>query len=218
MLFLKETVTEKAKLTLKNTIRQYYNLILNSKYITYVLILAIGIGFKQSFNSISPFLLENKFHCSASLYGILLLLVGASYIVGAVMNIILLKFMSNRLNALIGSGLFGFLIVFLANSISIMTIGANMYMLIVPVYLGMFCWGFVFANCITKAMENSGTFAGISSAFMGFVLYTLSSLIGTIIAESNINTVLHISYTYIVIGIACISCFLLAVKKSKATS
>jgi hypothetical protein len=150
-----------------------------------------------AFNIIAPFLLLNTLHLSEIIYGKLLLIVGVSYLLGAMMNSQLLNRFSTHASILLG------LLLMTISGVGLLI--ACIFMMIQPILIillvciAIFGMGFIYPNCFAKALDISPE-KGYTSAFIGSAILIGVSLISSIVSHWNAEPLMCLAYTFIILS------------------
>lgn len=151
-------------------VRKYRRVLANPKYFFSVLSLMFAWSIIITFSLIGPFLFEEVLGFSARDYGLIALIVGAGFLLGNVINLILMKVLS--VEFWINFGLWGTIatsVVFLLLSIAGVF---NLYSVLIPAFVVVFFMGISFSHLYSAAL---GTLVGTGDAGIGM------GLLGTMI-------------------------------------
>ena len=189
--YVNESHSHRQPFSFKKMFTDYINTLKNGSFIAGILI-ASGVQIEQMlYPTVGPFLIENKLHQTAIIYGNTALIIGTSALLGTLTNrIFIKKFNSHTLMT------FGFIFIFLGillQTIFHFTGEMSVNTLIFPFILILFGNGFLFVNILTHCLKLFPYNVGVASA----ALICLSMLIaGTgllIISKFNINNLLSLA-------------------------
>jgi len=160
-------------------IKNYWTLLQDKTYISYVIIVVLGFSCQLLSLSLAPFIFQNGFLTSVSAYGSLMMIPAAAYIVGNFISTFLNKknfpYVKIILSGVITCLLFGIILV----SISIVNLESciNVLCCIAGINLG---YGLIASNAATGAIMPFKEFAGTASSLLGFIQMIGSSLVLTL--------------------------------------
>lgn len=198
---------------LSSLISNYLAIIKHIRFMAYIMSLTMAFGCTIAFNVLGPFLMQNVLHVTPLHYGWLLLILGGAYLVGTSTNNALLKWM--RVPTLIWLGL----MILLSSTLAILLSGLLDWFKVASVTIWMstliFGTGFIFPNCMAKALEIFPNKQGSATALMGALGLIGTSIISTIIGHFHIYTALELFSVYIIIGSLCLLSFTTALIMEK---
>ncbi len=173
-------------------------LMLNRVFIVAVMLMILMWAVMMLFNVMTPFLFETQLGMSAQMYGMMALIYGAAYFIGAMINVRLLKWLT--VNTLITTGLW----IFLLSSLWLLLTGwlqwLSLTSIMPPLLIAVASTGLVFPHCLSKAMQQfNRAQAGIGSALMSslIILGTAAITICTANLQIHSQTPLALCYTAI---------------------
>lgn len=198
---------------LSNLISNYLSIIKHIRFMTYVMSLTMSFGCTIAFNVLGPFLMQNALNVTPLHYGWLLLILGGSYLLGTSINSTLLKWIN--VATLIWLGI----IILLACTLAILVSGLLNWFTVtsVIVWMGMliFGTGFIFPNCMAKALEIFPDKQGSATALMGALGLIGTSIISTIIGHFHIYNAYELFSVYAIIGSLCLVSYITALSMEK---
>lgn len=202
--------TEPEKLAFFPILKNYLSLLTSFSFICCVACLILAYGVMIAFNIIAPFLLLNTLHLSLITYGQLLMIVGVSYLLGALLNSQILKGLSTHTAILIGLTLmltagFGLMLLYIFTS----TNPANIIFLVCIAICGM---GFIYPNCFAKALDIFPG-KGYSGAFIGSAILIGVSLVSAIVSYWNASPLACLAYSFIFLALACSISYFIQLKR-----
>ncbi|MDC0534325.1 multidrug effflux MFS transporter [Francisellaceae bacterium] len=179
-------VNKLEKINFSKIISNYKHILSNKKYIAYALCPVCIIAMNISFSTIAPFLFQQGYGLSVVSYGWIILFIAISFVIGNVLNRILLnKIESYKLIN------YGALIVISINSLLfITTIFNSRPNLIVLIFLIIMVWvgsSLVYSNCAAQVMHIFPELAGSSAAIFGCMVF-IGGMLGSAIVTNLPNT------------------------------
>ncbi|WP_158962754.1 MFS transporter [Myroides fluvii] len=200
-----ESIAEKKKFNLSQTLQVYQTMLSNKNFITGIFILGMSYSIVMIFNISGPFLIENTFNQNSIIIGYCTLLLGFSWMLGGLIG---KKRMHVPFKQRITRPVYiqlGLAVLLLSASYYV----ENLYLLMFGLFLIHICSGTVFNNFFTSTMlyfpNNSGTAGGL----MGGLTYVITSLTSFIISSSGaINTQFQLTTRYTAL-IGCLVCLIL---------
>lgn len=201
--YVPETNQHKSQepLHLGHLILNYLRMLKNISFISYSLCLTMAFGVTITFNVIGPFLLQNVLHVTPVHYGLLLLVLGAAYLIGTSLNSQLLKKCS--ISSLIWTGLGIMLLSCFGLLFSSFLGWFTPFEITLWTSLLIFGTGFIFPNCFAKALEIFPKNLGSASALIGAFGLVGTSAISAIIAHLHVNTGTFLAFIFIIITAIC---------------
>jgi len=178
--------------------KNYLSLLTNFSFICLVNCLILSYGVMIAFNIIAPFLILNTLHLSEITYGKLLLIVGVSYLLGAMMNSQLLNRFS--IHTAIWLGLT--LMIMAGLGLLMACIFSLLYaaVIILFVCIAIFGMGFIYPNCFAKALDVFPE-KGYTSAFIGSAILIGVSLVSGIVSYWDAKPLMCLAYTCISLSV-----------------
>ena len=159
--------------------KAYGALFTNGRFMIYVLIKAIGIGLLYAYISSAPFIIQDRLHFSASVFGMIL---GANAIAIAVGSTLVMRFKVLKTGLITGTCIM---------SLFAIGLGAVVYtgygivlfeLMAVPMLLGS---GMVFAAANSLGMEVGRADAGTASAIINVVKYVFAAVAAPLVGLGN---------------------------------
>lgn len=127
----------------------------------------------------SPFLFITLYKVSPQDYGILFSLNAAGFILASQVNVRLLRRSDGR--AILKAGLAGNAICGLLLAGAVLSRPEHLMVIWIPLFLSLFCLGFVAANAMAAAMSRAGGNAGAASALIGVMQFGLGAIAGAML-------------------------------------
>lgn len=146
-------------------------------FISGAILLSIQVVILMLYYITAPFVIQTQLHYNAARYGEIMLLIGASYLLGNIVNGRLLNHF--HITQLILFGLIGSLITTLVMIIITHAALPNIYLTTVPIFCLFFWDGLIFSNLLTRCLSQHREFAGTAGALLGGLLNILTAGIST---------------------------------------
>ena len=182
-------------LSLSNVCRSYLSLFSNMNFTGNLACLILAYGIMVSFNTIAPFLLQDKLGLSEIGYGKSLFIIGFAYFLGLTINNQLLKFLSIKNTIKLG-----FLLMMIAGAGLIVANGFHWLTidtLIVCVCLAFFSVGFIYPNCFADAL-NTCDEKGYASAFIGSAILLGVSILSVVALHFSQHNENYLAYIFLI--------------------
>ncbi|MCP4475202.1 MAG: multidrug effflux MFS transporter [Gammaproteobacteria bacterium] len=186
-LYLGETIEHKtARFSLKHSASAYLSLLKHLRFMGYFLPVCFTLGGLVTFYAIAPYIFVNHLHIAANHYGYILLIVGLSYVLGAILaRIGSIKLSANQLLCI------GFILA-LAASLGLLLLNQLYTLKVLTVLLPMICYaiscGFISPISNTCALAAINTNKGSAAALLGSGSMLVSSLLTAILAHFSMNS------------------------------
>ena len=182
-LHYKETLPPQRRLAskgLRSYIHSYRILLCNGRFMIYVLIKGLGIAVLYAYISSGPFILQDHYHFSALLFGVIFGLNALALAAGAMLapHFRIMK------NAMVGASIA--LFVFAAAFGIVIWLGLPFLYYELTGAPMLFCLGVIFSSSNTLAMDVGRSEAGTASAILGIVKYILASVVAPICGMGNL--------------------------------
>lgn len=196
-----ESIPEKKKFKVNETLQVYKMMLSNTHFITGILILGMSYSIVMVFNIAGPFLIENTFKQNSIVIGYCTLILGFSWMLGGLIG---KKRMHVPFQARVMRPIYTQLTLILL-LLGVSYYIENLYLLMFGLFFIHICSGTLFNNFFTATMltfpNNSGTAGGL----MGGLTYVITSFTSFLISSSGaIDTQFELSARYLVL----ISCLL----------
>ena len=195
----------KQSLSIRNLFISYLNIILHLRFLCFIGCVIFSWSAVIVFSIVGPFVFQNLLHVSASLYGILVLTVGVAYTIGTFLNGFFLKYYKMLTLLMVG------IVLMLISGLMLLAFTLlgwfNIMAILIPTCLLQIAQGFIFANCLSGALNIFSTAAGSVSSLFGSVVVLGVTLISATVARVNINSELGLAISYILLGILTLFCF-----------
>ncbi|MTG97276.1 MFS transporter [Myroides albus] len=207
-----ESIPEKKKFNLKNTVQLYSTMLQNKMFMLGIIILGLSYSIVMIFNIAGPFIIENTFHYNSVVIGYCTLILGFSWMLGGFVGKrrIYLEFEPRVKQPAIVQ------LILIGGLIAMSYFLENIWVMMPFLFLIHICSGTLFNNFFTSTMltfpENSGTAGGL----MGGLVYVITSISSFVISSTgNISGQMELSIRYIIISLLLFSTILLIVQANK---
>ncbi|MVX34959.1 MFS transporter [Myroides sp. LoEW2-1] len=207
-----ESIPEKKKFNLKNTVQLYSTMLQNKMFMLGIIILGLSYSIVMIFNIAGPFIIENTFHYNSVVIGYCTLILGFSWMLGGFVGKrrIYLEFEPRVKQPAIVQ------LILIGGLIAMSYFLENIWVMMPFLFLIHICSGTLFNNFFTSTMltfpENSGTAGGL----MGGLVYVITSISSFVISSTgNISGQMELSIRYIIIFLLLFSTILLIVQANK---
>lgn len=178
---------------LSDYVKAYRTMLLNGRFMIYVVIKALGIALLYAYISSGPFIIQDHYHFSALTFGIIF---GANALAIAAGAMLAPRFRIMKQAMVVGTvGMF--LLSLGMAAVMWYELPFWAYELVaVPLVL---CLGMIFSSANTLAMDVGRADAGTSSAILGVVKYILAAIVSPLCGLGNL---MHSSAVVIVVTAA----------------
>lgn len=150
------------------------------KVYLYSFLLIISCTVLVSFNTISPFLLKHSYHLSKVMYGLIIMLINSGYIIGNLINAVLIVYYEK--NYLIHIGLFGLAIY----STTLFYLDKSVVCFVILSTAIMLSIGFIYPNYMSIALKQIKYNSVLGSATINFLILIGISISNFIISMINV--------------------------------
>lgn len=204
-----ESIPEKKKFNLIDTLSLYKIMLQNKMFILGIIILGLSYSVVMIFNISGPFIIENTFKLNSVTIGYCTLILGVSWMLGGLigkkrMHLNFKKRITQPSIAQIT------LIILLLVFTSIWN---ELSVLIFFLFLIHICSGILFNNFFTSTMLFFPNNAGTAGGLMGGLVYVITSITSYIISSTgNISTSTDLGYRYLVMSVLLLIAILTIVK------
>lgn len=197
ILFLRESIVEKQTLSLISIAKNYLMVIKHRRFVAIVFIMGLMQIELMIYPTIAPFIVDNILHLTALHYGNTALIVGGSYLYGALVNRFLLK------KFLPGSiCIWGFYLMTFATMLAFVfafMFKLNLITLMLPIIIIGIGVGLAFPNLISANLKLFPKNAGIAMAVQLCAVTVVAAVGVFIMSLFNINSLGKLACVYIVI-------------------
>ncbi len=178
---------------LSDYLKSYRTMLLNGRFMIYVIIKALGIALLYAYISSGPFIIQDHYHFSALTFGIIF---GANALAIAAGTMLAPRFRIMKQAMVVGTvGMF--LLSLGMAAVMWYELPFWAYELVaVPLVL---CLGMIFSSANTLAMDVGRADAGTSSAILGVVKYILAAIVSPLCGLGNL---MHSSAVVVIVTAA----------------
>ncbi len=199
VLYLEETNLLKRDFSLKEVLSTYGTVIRNPQYLGGLLAMAVGYFMLVIYAVILPFVVEYTLGKTAVMYGNVTLLLGASYLLGTLLNRFFQRYIS--LDMVIKRGMIVCVFSSCVMFLSLLLFPLNMFTLYVPIMLLTMAVGTVFPGCMSKCLSAFPEKAGIASALAGAGFMFFTAFMSTLMSYFHFKTALDLSEIFVVLSV-----------------
>lgn len=194
-----ESIAEKKKFNLQETIALYKVMLQNKTFMAGVYILGASYSIVMIFNIAGPFIIENTFKFDPIVIGYCTLILGFSWMLGGLVG-------KRRMHLDFKPRITQPAIVQLALLTILLVVSIyveNLFVLMPFLFLVHICSGMLFNNFFTSSMLFFPNNAGMAGGLMGGLVYIITSITSFIVSHSgNIETQGQLSIRYIIMSSA----------------
>lgn len=165
--FIPETHANLLKFNLRTIGQIFADAISDKFFLSLSILLALNYALSIIFNTIGPFIIEEVMHYSVIEYGWMALILGCSYLVGNIINRVLISYLSPANVALLG--IVGGLVISAIFLVLALFYQLSLLLLLIPV-IGVFAFsGLIFSNIVAWILNKIKTNIAIISSIMGTI-------------------------------------------------
>lgn len=178
---------------LSDYVKAYRTMLLNGRFMIYVIIKALGIALLYAYISSGPFIIQDHYHFSALTFGIIF---GANALAIAAGAMLAPRFRIMKQAMVVGTA--GMFLLSLGMA-AVMWYELPFWayeLVAVPLVL---CLGMIFSSANTLAMDVGRADAGTSSAILGVVKYILAAIVSPLCGLGNL---MHSSAVVVIVTAA----------------
>lgn len=178
---------------LSDYLKSYRTMLLNGRFMIYVIIKALGIALLYAYISSGPFIIQDHYHFSALTFGIIF---GANALAIAAGAMLAPRFRIMKQAMVVGTA--GMFLLSLGMA-AVMWYELPFWayeLVAVPLVL---CLGMIFSSANTLAMDVGRADAGTSSAILGVVKYILAAIVSPLCGLGNL---MHSSAVVVIVTAA----------------
>lgn len=177
-----ETIAQKKKLNLADTVDSYKNMLVNRVFMLGIFILGLSYSIVMLFNLTGPFIIENTFAFDSVTIGYCTLILGFSWMIG---GLIAKQRMHLAFNKRIILPIITQLVLIVALLI-LSNFYSNLYVLIGFAFFIHICSGILFTSFFTTSMLYFPKNAGAAGGLMGGLVYIITSLVSFVVSVSGL--------------------------------
>ncbi|TDQ77337.1 MFS transporter [Sphingobacterium yanglingense] len=198
LIYSSESIAEKKKINLSQTVSVYKSMLQNKQFMLGILILGISYSIVMLFNITGPFIIENTFHYTSVAIGYCTLLLGFSWGVG---GFIAKKRMNQPFNKRIGIPI-AVQLVAIIGLLGVSMFYESIFVMVGFAFLIHIISGVLFTTFFTSSMLFFPTNAGTAGGLMGGLVYIITSISGSLISlGSQVSTQGDLAWRYLFFAI-----------------
>jgi MFS transporter, DHA1 family, multidrug resistance protein len=194
-------VSERHRGGLASTLRAFSRLLGDRTFIPYVLAFSVAFGSMFAYISASAFVLENIFHVSPQLYGVIFAANEAGWALAALASGWLLRYFTAV--QLLCVGLIGVAV----SSVVVLIVAIShlgLWLLLPMLFVQLSCQGLTLANGVSLAMAGQERNLGSASALLGFSQYAVGALVAPLVGLAGAHDALPMGIVMCVCGVAAL--------------
>lgn len=198
LIYSSESIAEKKKINLSQTVSVYKSMLQNKQFMLGILILGISYSIVMLFNITGPFIIENTFHYTSVAIGYCTLLLGFSWGVG---GFIAKKRMNQPFNKRIGIPI-AVQLVAIIGLLGVSMFYESIFVMVGFAFLIHIISGVLFTTFFTSSMLFFPTNAGTAGGLMGGLVYIITSISGSLISlGTQVSTQGDLAWRYLFFAI-----------------
>ncbi|ODN41673.1 MFS transporter [Piscirickettsia litoralis] len=209
LIFFKETIASRKTFSLAHVSSSYMTVLRNKLFLTGTILVSFFMGYVAIFNVVGPFVIQNVLKQSAVFYGYIALLMGFAWFSGNMTS--RLFFRISRLSKANAAFIVMMIAAVVMLSISFSTI--TMLKLVVPIFIMIFCGGFLFpvyvGECLSLFRAQAASANGLLFSFI-WIAFSLFSFIGSFL---KVHSLVPVASCYLVVTVIAYGWFLLVARK-----
>jgi DHA1 family bicyclomycin/chloramphenicol resistance-like MFS transporter len=181
------------------TFESLAHVIRDRSFVSYALVSSLGFGAILAYISGSPFVLQDIYHLSPQVFGLVFALNAAGLVLGAQIN--------GHLVRRLGSGVlltFGLLVMTAGGSALLLAVGTHRFGLaaVLPsLFAVLFGLGFVSPNAMALAMQNHANAAGVASALLGSSQFLFGAAVAPIVGVAGNHDAVPMGITMVALAV-----------------
>lgn len=213
MLYVADKENIKKNVSFINLFRQYGALLKHKVLLAAILVQSIVLIQQMVYPTVGSFIVENLMHRTPVTYGYTALMIGASYLIGTLVNRIMIGKISIRSLMIFGFCFMG--IAMVLQIVLALTTFLTLTSLISPILIVGFSLGFIFPNMVGSTLKMFPNQAGLISAVQAFSLMLIGGIGVFIISHFNIQSLTGIAWMYSVLFIIQVLAFIYLASSAK---
>ncbi|MCF6776609.1 MFS transporter [Thiotrichales bacterium 19X7-9] len=209
VLFIDESIEQKKPFSLMHITSSYITVLENKLFLTGGILVSFFLGYVAIFNVVGPFIIQEVLDKSAIFYGYMALVMGAAWFSGNMTSRIFFKYSRYAKTNIM-------LIIMLIAAITMLILSygeLNIFKLIIPVFVMIFCGGFLFpiyvGECLSIFRAQAASANGLLFALI-WIVFSLFSLIGTWL---KVHSLLPLALCYFIVTIIVYLWFVFVAKR-----
>ena len=207
--FIKETIVRKKPFSSRHVLESYFSVLQNKLFLTASVLVSFFLGYVAIFNVVGPFMIQKILQKSPVFYGYLALIMGVAWFSGNMTSRVFFRYSRRAKSTFMLSVML--MAAFLMFACSFF--GVTLLTLVVPVFVMIFCGGFLFpiyvGECLAYFREQAASANGLLFALI-WMVFSLFSFIGTLL---KVHALAPLAACYLIITMVLYAWFLLAARK-----
>lgn len=209
--FMKETHHNKSALSVSRALSDYRLILRERSFTKFLLLMAFAYSSVVIFSLTLPFLAENQLHASILLYGHYAFIIGIAYLLGTIINRVLLRWISST--ELINYSLAT--IVLAIALLMLLSYKSSLFNLFAPAFILIMSTGVLFPNCLAGSINILPHMAGKVSAVVGSAFMCLTSVVLCIVSYIKIHNQFSLSLALTLFFLLIFSGYRLVINSEK---
>ena len=207
---LPETNSQLSILSFSQTYNNLREILTAPVFMLITTISALGYAIIVLFNVVGPFFIEIVLKYSVTQYGNIALVLGFAYFLGATSNRFVISYFNNKTLLLFGliSSLTGSILMLLLS----FTLGMNLFVVLIPIFLIFFFIGFIVPNALAETMAMFSSIAGTASAVFGTITGIIVFLVTMFGSRLKTTSQIPLAFTYLCLLVISIMLFYISRK------
>ncbi|HKS13356.1 MAG TPA: multidrug effflux MFS transporter [Pseudomonas sp.] len=198
---LKESLAPVARRSALQTMAGYRCILADSRFRSSVVVLGSSFSAFLLWNVFGPHIVQERLGFDAQYFGTTALAVGSCYLVGTLVNRLLIRVVQAA--ALMWAGMLLFL--FGVLGIAVMPTGLHLESILGGIMLIAFGQGFIFSNAMARSMSLFPDRAGVAASLQGCLMLIAGSLVSGIVSALPLTSNLAIAGVFLVLWLVSLS-------------
>jgi DHA1 family bicyclomycin/chloramphenicol resistance-like MFS transporter len=195
-----EKKKDKKKFAFAYVTQKWRVLLTDHIFLAAIIILSIENVVLFLYYTAAPFIIQGTLHFNAAQYGNIILFLGASYLVGNLINDRLLNFFSLESITLVGLSVSVCVAIALVVMLLLHHEAVNIYLITIPFFIIFLCDGLVFSNVTTRALTAYSDCSGIAGGLLAGLFNVLAAVVVGVCAHGlDLHHLLTLNLTYLVV-------------------
>jgi DHA1 family bicyclomycin/chloramphenicol resistance-like MFS transporter len=211
VLFIQESSPERQSLQLPAIVKNYFSVLRHKQFMAGVIILGLAQIELMLYPTLGPFIVENILHYNVLVYGNTALIVGAGYLIGALINRFLLHYFSPK--EICYFGYIGLVLALIISYVVSVSFKFKLLAVIIPLLLICISVGFIFPNIMGTNLKQFSKNAGVAMATQTTLLALVATLGIFIINYFHINQLVNLAVIYTTLIFLQLTMFFFIYKK-----
>ncbi len=209
---LKETNKDIRRHDLKTIWKNNVLVMMNQQFLFTCISGGICFATVYSFNVLAPFTIQGELHYSILQYGYFSLMVGLAYLLGGLLNRVLIHYVSSA--GIVTTGLIFSFIVATLMLISALIFPHALWIILIPSMILVFICGIVNPHFFATAMSIFPKLIGTTGALSGFIMILTTAIVVFIITHLNAHQFKTLPTILFFTSLVSLSSYFLFVRRS----